>query len=153
MKRSLILIVSVILTILLTASLISCKLKDVSKPEVSIFNVKVSDGRIQSINQTGKNTSKQIMISQGDTVIIKFTTDRQFRVSVHGYGIEHDVDPEIESSLEFRILGEFTGSFPIHMNDIEIGSQSSGDDKNGQHKHENTNSTHTLVANFVVNPN
>lgn len=153
MKRSLILIVSVTLTILLAASLISCKLKDAPKPEVSIFTVKVSDGRIQSINQTGKNTSKQIMISQGDTAIIKFATDRPFRVSVHGYGIEHDVIPKVESSLEFRILGEFTGSFPIHINDIEVGSQSSRDDKHGQHKHENTNSTHTLITNFVVNPN
>lgn len=153
MKRTLNLIVFVTLTILLTASLISCQSKDSNEQMVSTFIVKANNGRILSISKNGKSVNKAIMISQGDIAVMKFSTDQPFRVSVHGYDIEHDVNPEIEASLEFRILGEFTGSFPIHMHDIENDSKSSGDDKNGKHKHETTNGTHTLITNFVVNPN
>ncbi len=152
-KRALNLISFVNLTILLTFSLISCQPQESEEPGISIFMVEVNDGQVQSITKNGKSLGDQIMISQNDTAVIKFSSGDPFRVFVHGYDIEHDVDPEVKSSLEFRIFGEFTGNFPIHMHDIETDSHRSGDDSHGQHKHANANSTHTLISNFVVNPN
>ena len=113
---------------------------------VAVFEVDIKNGKVESADN-------KFEISQGDTAFIKFSADEPFTVFVHGYDIEHNVDPSDSASLEFQIVGEFTGNFPIHMHEIEQKTHRKGDHNHESHDHSSTNSKHVLISNLIVNPN
>jgi|TARA_B100001750_G_scaffold244303_1_gene261336 hypothetical protein len=113
---------------------------------VSVFEVDIKNGKIESADN-------KFEISQGDTAFIKFSADEPFTVFVHGYDIEHNVDPSDSTSLEFKIVGEFTGNFPIHMHEVEQNTHRKGDHDHESHDHSSTDSNHVLISNLIVNPN
>lgn len=113
---------------------------------LSVFEVEISNGKIDSAGD-------KFEISQGDTALIKFSADQPFKVFVHGYDIEHNVDPADVASLEFRIIGEFTGNFPIHMHEIGDEPNGKSDHDHKSHDHSSPNTKHVLISNLIVNPN
>lgn len=70
-----------------------------------IFDLSISHGRLAG----GPDT---IRMHQGDTVLLRWHSDRAIVLHLHGYEIETRIEPG--AVAETRFVARATGRFPVH---------------------------------------
>jgi hypothetical protein len=81
------------------------------------FDITIKNGRVVG--------TKSARVSKGDTVILRWTSDRRLELHLHGYDVETTVNPG--APAEMRIRARATGRFPVEVH---------GDaDSGGGHSH------------------
>jgi len=91
---------------------------DASRAEELTFELSVERGRVAA-------AMRLIRVKQGDTVRLRWRSDRPLTLHLHGYDIETKVDPGAAAELAFTARA--TGRFPIHVHTPKQG---------GGHTHE-----------------
>ena len=71
-----------------------------------VFDLTIARGRLTG----GQDT---IRVQQGDTVVLRWHSDRAIVLHLHGYEIETRVAPG--AVAETRVTARATGRFPIHL--------------------------------------
>jgi hypothetical protein len=56
---------------------------------------------------------KSVRVSKGDTVVLRWSSDRQLRLHLHGYDVETTVTPG--TTVEMKIQARATGRFPVEI--------------------------------------
>jgi hypothetical protein len=69
-----------------------------------VFDLGIEKGRVTA-------SMRLIRVRQGDTVKLRWTTDRPIRLHLHGYDIETKVEPGAATEMAFTARA--TGRFPI----------------------------------------
>ncbi len=72
------------------------------------FDLRVENGRVPE-------SMRQIRVTQGDVVTLRWTADRPLLLHLHGYDIEWRVQPGIVGKITFT--ARLTGRFPVHAHD------------------------------------
>ena len=89
---------------LLTAAvLLACDTASVRAAEVT-FDLKIDNGKVPP-------SMRLIRVKQGDSVKLRWTTDRPIMLHLHGYDIEKKVEPGTVSEMTFQ--AHATGRFPV----------------------------------------
>jgi len=70
------------------------------------FDIRIEGGRVH-------DTMQLIRVHEGDTVKLRWTSDRPLTLHLHGYDIEKRVDPNVTTELNFTAYA--TGRFPIEI--------------------------------------
>jgi hypothetical protein len=71
-----------------------------------VFDLSISHGKLSG----GPDT---IRVHQGDTVVLRWHSDRSIVLHLHGYEIETRVEPG--AVAEIRLDASATGRFPVHV--------------------------------------
>ena len=69
-----------------------------------------------------KLENEKIFVNQGENVKLRFVSDMEMEVHLHGYDLKLTVNPNKESVMQF--VAEATGRFPITSH-VKLGSQES----------------------------
>lgn len=72
-------------------------------PEVA-FDIRIEGGKVAQ-------NMRLIRVKQGDTVKLRWTTDRPIVLHLHGYDIERKVEPGAVAEMAFEARA--TGRFPV----------------------------------------
>jgi len=88
------------------------------KAEELTFDLNVERGRVPQ-------SMRLIRVKQGDTVKLRWRSDRALTLHLHGYDVEKKIDPGAAAELAFTARA--TGRFPIHVHTPKQG---------GGHTHE-----------------
>jgi hypothetical protein len=56
---------------------------------------------------------KSVRVSRGDTVVLRWTSDKRLQLHLHGYDVETTVSPG--APAEMRIRARATGRFPVEI--------------------------------------
>jgi len=83
-----------------------------------VFDLSIVRGRVPA-------NMRLIRVRQGDTVKLRWTTDRQIIVHLHGYDIEAEVEPGAVTEMAFAARA--TGRFPIEEHRPTKGGHSHGE--------------------------
>ena len=75
-----------------------------AQAESQVFELAVREGVLPT-------SQRVIRVQQGDEVTLRWTTDRQITVHLHGYDIERSLRPGAPITMQFRARA--TGRFPI----------------------------------------
>ena len=78
--------------------------------------IEIKDGKV-----VGKNSTR---VSRGDAVILRWSSDRQLKLHLHGYDVETTVNPGTPADMKIRARA--TGRFPVEIH---------GQDGRGAHGH------------------
>ena len=64
---------------------------------------------------------REVSVREGDRVSMTITADRPVEVHVHGYDLEHEIEPQAPTELSF--VADLTGRFPMedHETEEELG--------------------------------
>ena len=89
--------------LLATAVLLACETASVRAAEVA-FDLKIDKGKVPP-------SMRLIRVKQGDSVRLRWTTDRPIMLHLHGYDIEKKVEPGTVSEMTFE--AHATGRFPV----------------------------------------
>ncbi len=76
----------------------------VAAQESKIFDLDLADGQIQ-----GDATS--VRVTQDDRVVIRWRSDREIEIHLHGYDLKTTLSPDTVAKMEFE--AHATGRFPI----------------------------------------
>lgn len=76
----------------------------VAQAESWVIDLAVREGALPA-------SQRVIRVRQGDEVTLRWTTDRQITVHLHGYDIERTLRPGVPITMQFRARA--TGRFPI----------------------------------------
>lgn len=76
------------------------------------FDLKIEKGRVEQ-------TMRLIRVTQGDTVKLRWTTDRPITLHLHGYDIEKRVEPNAVTEMIF--VARATGRFPVEEHRAHTG--------------------------------
>lgn len=68
---------------------------------------------------------KSVRVTKGDTVVLRWSSDKQLQLHLHGYDVETTVQPG--TPAEMRVQARATGRFPVEIH----GQRGSG----GGHSH------------------
>jgi translation initiation factor IF-1 len=77
-----------------------------AQAEALTFDLNVERGRVPQ-------NMRLIRVKQGDTVTLRWRTDRPVLLHLHGYDIEKRIEPGAVAELAFTARA--TGRFPIHV--------------------------------------
>ena len=77
------------------------------------FDIRIEGGRIP-------DTMQLIRIHEGDSVTLRWTSDRPLTLHLHGYDIEKRVAPDAVTELGFKAYA--TGRFPIEIHTPKPGT-------------------------------
>ncbi|MGO8919626.1 MAG: hypothetical protein ACLQJR_27305 [Stellaceae bacterium] len=69
--------------------------------------------------------TRVIRVKQGDSVKLRWRSDRPITLHLHGYDIEIKVEPGVVKELAFEAYA--TGRFPVHVHGQAAGSQAHED--------------------------
>jgi hypothetical protein len=69
------------------------------------FDVAIKNGQV-----VGK---RSVRVSKGDAVVLRWSSDRQLRLHLHGYDVETTVVPG--TPAEMKIQARATGRFPVEI--------------------------------------
>ena len=69
------------------------------------FEITIKNGRVVG--------EKSARVSKGDTVILRWSSDKALRLHLHGYGIEIAVTPAAPAEMKF--LARATGRYPVEI--------------------------------------
>ena len=105
--------------LLATAVLLACETASVRAAEVA-FDLKIDKGKVPP-------SMRLIRVKQGDSVRLRWTTDRPIMLHLHGYDIEKKVVPGAVSEMTFTARA--TGRFTVEPH---IGAQRSGGHAHGK---------------------
>jgi hypothetical protein len=74
-----------------------------AQSEETVFDLRIERGKVPQ-------SMRVIRVHQGDTVRLRWTTDRRIVVHLHGYDIEKTVEPGSATEMTFiaRIAGRFS---------------------------------------------
>ena len=100
---------------LLTAAvLLACETASVRAAEVA-FDLKIDNGKVPP-------NMRLIRVKQGDSVKLRWTTDRPIMLHLHGYDIEKKVDAG--GSVSFAFPAKIGGVFEVELEDrgVQIAS-------------------------------
>jgi hypothetical protein len=86
--------------------------------ETKTFDIVIKDGKVVG--------AKSVRITQGDTVILRWTSDRPLELHLHGYDVEAEVG--LDKPAEMKIDAHATGRFPVEVH--------SHDKSQGGHNHQ-----------------
>ena len=88
-------------------------LPPVANAETRTFDIAIKDGKV-----TG---AKSARVTQGDTVILRWTSDQPMELHLHGYDVDAKVAPG--KPAEMRVDARATGRFPVevHTHDKDKG--------------------------------
>ncbi len=75
-------------------------------PAERVFEFKIEDGKVAE-------EMRVIRVTQGDFIILRWTTDRRINIHLHGYDIEKQAGPK--SVTQFAFLAYASGRFPMMM--------------------------------------
>jgi hypothetical protein len=87
-----------------------------SAGEMKTAEVAVKGGKV-----VGANTFK---VKQGDTVVLRWTSDKALEIHLHGYDVEAKLAPG--KTTEMKVNARATGRFPVEVHEH---------DKKGGHGH------------------
>jgi hypothetical protein len=73
--------------------------------EPKIADIVIKDGKV-----VGK---KSLRVTQGDSVVLRWSSDRRLTVHLHGYDVHTTVSPGTPS--EMKIHARTTGRFPVEV--------------------------------------
>jgi hypothetical protein len=77
-----------------------------AQAEELTFELRVESGRVP-------DNMRLIRVKQGDTVRLRWSTDRTIMLHLHGYDIEKKVEPGMIAEMTFAARA--TGRFPIEI--------------------------------------
>jgi len=80
------------------------------------FEITISDGRVSG--------EKSVRVTQGDTVILRWSSDARLELHLHGYDIETTVTPG--APAEMKIEARATGRFPVEIHGQDGGGHGHG---------------------------
>lgn len=93
------------LVLAVCASLISAL---AAQPGERVFELALTDGKLPQAMQV-------IRIKQGDSVKLRWTTDRAITLHLHGYDIEREL--KAGAVTEFSFKAHATGRFPVNAHE------------------------------------
>ena len=73
-----------------------------------VFDLRIERGQVPE-------KQRQLRVNEGDTVHLRFSTDRPLTLHLHGYDIEQRVEPEQVATMDFAARA--TGRFPLHVHE------------------------------------
>jgi hypothetical protein len=76
--------------------------------DTQTFNLEIRGGKVVG-------TTRTIRVKQGETAMLRWTSDETVALHLHGYDLEQVVKPGALSELTFK--AHATGRFPITMHD------------------------------------
>lgn len=83
------------------------------------FDLRIENGRVAKAMRT-------IRVKQGDTVTLRWTTDRPIDLHLHGYDIETKVEPGAVAEMNF--LAHASGRFSVEEHEADAkGGHSHGE--------------------------
>jgi hypothetical protein len=87
---------------------------------LSLMSVQTAHAETQTFNLEIRarkvvGTTRTIRVTQGETAILRWTTDETIALHLHGYDIEQVVKPGALAELTFK--AHATGRFPITVHD------------------------------------
>ena len=83
------------------------------------FDLRIEKGRVAKNMRT-------IRVKQGDAVTLRWTTDRQIVLHLHGYDIEKKVEPGAVTEMAF--VARATGRFSVEEHKLDVkGGHSHGE--------------------------
>jgi FtsP/CotA-like multicopper oxidase with cupredoxin domain len=100
----------------LAAALALSALPPSAQAETKTFDIAIKGGRV-----TG---AKSLRVTQGDTVILRWTSDKAVALHLHGYDVETKVEPG--KPAEMTIIARATGRFPVEVHAPEAGKGGHG---------------------------
>jgi len=77
--------------------------------ETKSFDIDIRDGKVVG--------AKSVRVTQGDKVILNWTSDKPLALHLHGYDIERHVGPDKPTSMS--IDARATGRFPVEVHTDE----------------------------------
>jgi len=77
--------------------------------ETKTFNIAIKDGKVVG--------AKSVRVTQGDKVILSWTSDQPTKLHLHGYDIERTVGPDKPADMMFDARA--TGRFPVEVHSHE----------------------------------
>ena len=112
MKKSKILLATLVAALALTALIAAC---GGGEPEELTFHLEIKDGALAQGNTT-------LEAKQDDKITIELTSDELVNYHLHGYDLEGDVGPDMPVTIAFDAYA--TGSFPFTAHVAGAGSSS-----------------------------
>lgn len=105
--------------VLLCCALVGQAAIAVAQTPEAVFHLRIEQGRVAP-------DMRLIRVKQGDTVRLRWTSDRRIDLHLHGYDIEVRVEPGVAADMTFTARA--AGRFPIeeHKGDARAG-QSHGE--------------------------
>jgi hypothetical protein len=82
--------------------------------EPRVIDLAVHEGRLPEDRRV-------VQVRQGDSVTLRWSTDRRLTFHVHGYDLEDTVSPEAPAVVRF--IARATGRFPIEIHGPDRGSE------------------------------
>lgn len=73
-------------------------------------NIRTVDIEIRNGKVVGKNA---LRVSRGDTVVLRWSSDKRLELHLHGYDVQTTVSPG--GRAEMRIRAHATGRFPVEI--------------------------------------
>lgn len=70
-----------------------------------IFELRIENGKVAK-------DETRVRVTQGDTVRLRWTSDKALVLHLHGYDIQRRVEPRI--TIEMTFTARATGKFPVH---------------------------------------
>ncbi len=84
-----------------------------ARAETRVFEIEIKDGKVVG--------AKSVRVTQGDKVILNWTSDKAVELHLHGYDIERRVGPDHPAAMS--IDASATGRFPV---EVHTGEKSGG---------------------------
>ncbi|HEY6380911.1 MAG TPA: hypothetical protein VIY07_03810 [Pseudolabrys sp.] len=83
-----------------------------AKAEELTFNLRIENGKLP-VNM------RLIRVRQGDVVKLRWSTNKQIELHLHGYDIERKVEPGVVAEMTFTARA--TGRFPVQEHQAQSG--------------------------------